>query len=230
MICREYNCLFVHIPKTAGQSIEQYFMSRLGLDWQADRDQLLMGRNTDPDCGTQKLAHLTASEYLSCGHLDGENFTRFYKFAFVRNPYARLVSEYLYRNYFSHRSFRDFVLNKLPPPGWDDQYRHIMPQYDFLHDGNGRLLVDFVGRFESLQDDFKRVCAHLGLEDSELPHRNPSRKASRNRKRRIRNALYRNGENHKRVYVDFYDGQTREYVAEMYRRDLDAFGYRFGDP
>jgi len=105
-----------------------------------------------------------------------------------------------------------------------------MPQYDFLHADDGRLLVDFVGRFESLQDDFNKVCAHLGLKDAELPHRNPSRKASRNRKRRIRNALYRNGENHKRAYVDFYDGQTHEYVAEMYRRDLDAFGYRFGDP
>ena len=227
MICREYNCLFVHIPKAAGQSIEQFFMDRLGLDWDRDREQMLLQANEDPGCGTEKLAHLSAAEYVGCGYLSQDLFEGLFKFSFVRNPWARLLSEYRYRNYFHHRSFRDFVLNRMPQPGWDDKYRHVMPQYDMLHDGDGRLLVDFVGRFETLHADFDRVCERLGMPDSQLPHRNPSDKKSRDLKRRLRNWLYRNGENQLRGLDDFYDDETRRAVACYYRRDIDAFGYEY---
>ena len=103
-----------------------------------------------------------------------------------------------------------------------------MPQYDMLHDSNGRLLVDFVGRFERLQQDFDEVCQRLDIDDSELPHRNPSNKRSRNLKRRVRNFVFRNGEGDKRHYTDFYDVETHEAVSRLYRRDIETFGYAFG--
>jgi hypothetical protein len=229
MICRDFNCLFVHIPKSAGQSIEQFFVDRLGLDWDRDREQLLLQANDDRSRGTEKLAHLSAAEYVGDGYLEQEEFDRLFKFSFVRNPWARIVSEYRYRNYFHHRSFSDFVLNKLPQPGWDDKYRHVMPQHDMLHDRDGRLLVDFVGRFESLQADFDTVCERLGIDNPELPHRNPSNKRSRNLKRRFRNVLFRNGEQHTSRYTDFYDDETRAAVNHLYQRDIETFGYRFGE-
>lgn len=228
MICREHNCLFVHVPKTAGQSVEQFFMDRLELDWKEDRDRLLLGANDDRSRGTEKLAHLSASEYVDDGYLSKSDFEGMFKFSFVRNPFERIVSEYRYRNYFHHRSFRDFVLNKLPRPGWDDKYRHVMPQYQMLHDADGRLLVDFVGRFENLQLDFHRVCERLDIGDSSLPHRNPSNKQSRNIKRRFRNLLFRNGESGKKRYTDFYDDETLEAVSRLYEKDIETFGYRFG--
>jgi hypothetical protein len=228
MICRPCQCLFVHVPKTAGQSVEQFFMDRLGLDWESDRDQVLLGDNANPRCGTEKLAHLSASEYVDCGFLERDEFEQLFTFSFVRNPYERIVSEYRYRNYFHHRSFGDFVLNKLPPPGWDDKYRHVMPQYEMLHDSEGHLLVDFVGRFERLQEDFDEVCRRLGIEPSQLPHRNPSNKKSRNLKRLVRNTLFRNGENDKRHYTEFYDQRTRDAVTRLYEKDIEAFAYDFG--
>ena len=228
MICRKYQFLFVHVPKSAGQSIEQFFMDRMGLDWDADRAEVLLGDNEDRSRGTEKLAHLSAEEYVQDGFVPQSEFDSLFKFSFVRNPYSRIVSEYLYRNYLHHHSFRDFILNKLPQPGWDDQYRHVMPQYDMLHDSEGHLLVDYVGRFESLQKDFDEVCSRLGIEDSELPHRNPSNKKSRNLKRRFRNSLFRNGENDKRHYTDFYDDETLEAVNRLYRKDIETFGYQFG--
>lgn len=231
MICREFNCIFVHVPKTAGRSVEMFFLQRLGMDREndADRQKLLITDNPDPDRSTEKLTHLSAAEYVQCGHLTPEEFAGFYKFSFVRNPWARLVSEYRYRNYFNHRSFKDFVMRKLPSPGPDDKYRHIMPQTQMLYDGNGRLLVDFVGKFENLQSDFDKVCQHLAIEKSALPHVNSSDKGSRELKRKMRNFLYRNNETHLRRYTDFYDDETREFVAEMYRMDVDNFGYRFAD-
>ncbi len=225
MICREFSCLFVHIPKAAGQSIEQFFMDRLGLSWETDRDQLLLGNNSDPQKGTEKLSHLSAKEYVRCGYVDATEFEQLFKFSFVRNPWERIVSEYRYRNYFHHRSFRDFLLHRLPPPGWDDKYRHIMPQYDMLHDEHGKLLVDFVGRFETLNADFSAVCQRLGLDDCQLPHRNPSDKKSRNLKRQLRNWLYFNGENSKEDYREFYDAETTNIVSKLYQKDIEAFGY-----
>jgi hypothetical protein len=227
MICREYNCLYVHIPKTAGQSIEQFFMDRLDLDWDKDREALLLQGNDDRSRGTEKLAHLSASEYVDDGFLSREDFDSLFKFSFVRNPWTRILSEYRYRNYFQHRSFRDFVLNKLPQPGWDDQYRHVMPQYDMLHDAQGHLLVNFVGRFESLDQDFTEVRKRLGLDGNRLPHRNRSDKKSRDLKRKIRNILFMNGENRLQSMADFYDDETRNAVAEYYRKDIETFGYEF---
>ncbi|NND56917.1 MAG: sulfotransferase family 2 domain-containing protein [Xanthomonadales bacterium] len=227
MICRAFNCLFVHIPKTAGQSVEQFFMNQLHLDWNEDREALLLQGNEDRTRGTEKLAHLSASEYVDDGYIGREDFSALFKFSFVRNPWERILSEYRYRNYFQHRSFRDFVLNKLPQPGWDDQYRHVMPQYDMLHDRQGNLLVDFIGRFESLQQDFDLICERLDIADSRLPHRNRSDKKSRDLKRKLRNALFRNGENQWRGMEDFYDDETRKAVAEYYRKDIETFGYEF---
>lgn len=229
MICRPYNCVFVHVPKTAGQSIEQFFMDLLGLDWKEDREALYLHHNDDPALGTEKLAHLSASEYVDCGHVTQQEFSGFFKFSFVRNPWNRILSEYRYRNYFHHLSFKDFVFNKMPQPGFDDKYRHVMPQYDMLHDKDGKLLVDFVGRFETLQRDFDRVCEKLGLENSLLPHRNPSDKKSRDLKRRLRNILFMNGENRHHGLSDFYDDETREAVADYYRIDIETFGYQFND-
>jgi hypothetical protein len=227
MICRKYQCLFVHVPKSAGQSVEQFFMDRLGLDWIEDRADVLLGDNPDPSRGTQKLAHLSAFEYVNDGFVPADEFESLFKFTFVRNPYERIVSEYRYRNYFHHHSFADFVQNKLPKPGWDDKYRHVMSQYDMLYGPDGKLLIDFVGRFENLQGDFDEVCRRLGIENSALPHRNKSDKKSRNLKRRFRNVLFRNGENSKRHYTEFYDDETRAAVEKLYHKDIEAFGYRF---
>ena len=231
MICKPFNCIFVHIPKTAGRSVEMFFMNKLDLDRDnvEDRARLLINDNTDPAKGTEKLSHLSALEYVQCGHITQQEFSGFYKFSFVRNPWARLVSEYRYRNFLSHKSFKDFVMNKLPAPGRDDKYRHIMPQTDMLYGKAGNLLVDFVGRFEHLQQDFDQVCKHLGFENSDLPHVNSSDKKSRELRRKIRNFLHRNNESELRNYVDFYDTETRETVGSLYRADIENFGYSFAD-
>ncbi|MBE9549175.1 MAG: sulfotransferase family 2 domain-containing protein [Proteobacteria bacterium] len=231
MISKQFKCIFVHIPKVAGQSIEFYFYQKLGLnrDNEEDRKELLLVNNKDNSCGTEKLSHLSATEYVNCGHISQHDFDHYFKFSFVRNPWARLVSEYRYRSYISHKSFKDFVMKKLPSPGWDDHYRHVMPQSEMLFDSDGQLLVDFVGKFEQIESDFKKVCVQLGFADHKLPHINSSNKPSREFRRKARNFLFQNGEDRMKSYVDFYDTETLEYVTKLYSSDITNFNYSFED-
>jgi Sulfotransferase family len=149
MVCRQYRCIFVHIPKVAGQSVEDFFLRLVGLTWKA-RSPLLLRFNGDLNQGPRRLAHLTASEYISCGHVAEQEFNSFFKFSFVRNPWDRLVSEYEFRRRRIDCEFKAFLFEHFPQPSPSDVYRHILPQTQFLLDEGGRQLVDFVGRFEQV--------------------------------------------------------------------------------
>ncbi len=222
MISHRHQCVFVHVPKTAGISIEHVFLTLHGLSWE-ERAPLLLRFNADPARGPERLSHLTATEYVDCGHISEAGFDAYFKFSFVRNPWARLVSEYNYRRYFTLMSFRDFVVGGFPAPcRYSDASRHVMPQYDYLHDQAGRCLVDFIGRFENLQADFDRVCSVLGIAPVRLPHVNASDSGD-SAPAPTAPATAR------KPHVAYYDSETRELVGRRYQQDVEAFGYRFED-
>lgn len=233
MISDKHWCLFVHVLKTGGQSVELFFLRHYNLDWD-NRAPLLLAYNDDRTRGPERLAHLYASEYVPLGYIDAERFRDYYKFAFVRNPWSRLVSEYRYRSYGSHYSFKEFVKEDLPAADdYTDAYRHIVPQSDYVLDKAGKSLVDFVGRFETLQKDFERVCEQLGFDDKELPRRNVSPSSPPSWSQRLRKAglpfIGRGSARGKQTsYVDYYDAYTRDLVADLYRVDIENFGYEFG--
>lgn len=226
MISDKYKCIFVHIPKAAGQSIERFFLKHHRLSWN-DRAPLLLRYNPDPTKGPERLAHLTVSEYVRCGYVSKDELSTYFKFSFVRNPWDRIVSEYNYRDYHKNMCFKEFLTKGMPnKSNYSDAYRHLLPQYDFLHDDAGNLLVDFVGRFEKLQSDFDYVCAQLGFNDTQLPHVNSSRKHSLMDNINI----FKSNQNKKRKkYTDYYDDETQKIVESMYLKDIKAFGYRFGE-
>jgi hypothetical protein len=234
MICHDYRCVFVHIPKTAGISVEHVFLNLLGLTWET-RAPLLLRPNDDPSIGPPRLAHLKASEYVSCGHLSPEQFASYFKFSFVRNPWDRIVSEYKYRKYPTKIDFKTYLFKHLPTPGWSDGYCHIIPQYDFLFDENGRLLVDFVGRYERLQADFTIVCDHLGLPSQAVPH--VHRSLEKKRPETLRQYLSQTwhslwDKQHKHTfghYTEYYDHESREFVTQLYEKDITTFNYAFGE-
>ena len=177
---------FAHINKTGGSSIEK----ALGLSFE----------------------HRTALEIKAC--IGDRRWAQRYSFAFVRNPWDKVVSHYHYRVSRQHRGLDgdpiDFVTwVKLAygqnDPRYYDQPKMFMPQMDWICDENGEVLIDFIGRFERLSEDFSMVCRQLGV-SVELPHLKKSEHAN---------------------YREYYTDVTREIVRQWFARDVEVFGYEF---
>ena len=83
----------------------------------------------------------------------------------------------------------------------------IYLQVSWITDRNGKNLMDFVGRFENLQEDFDYVCDRIGIKRKKLPHSNKSKR--------------------KRDYRKYYDDETKRVVAEKFTEDIEHFGYEF---
>ena len=193
----QHQCIFVHITKCAGVS-------------------MLMGLFGNRGGGHMRISHYQLAFSRS-------EFENYFKFTFVRNPWDRLVSAYLFlkegghnkvdkawmeQNIASYDDFNSFVA------GWVNRsnvhtWKHFVPQYRFVCEpGHRTPRVDFVGFFENLEEDFLSVQKRLGL-DSGLGHLNQTK----GRKRRD--------------YREYYTETTKEIVAHVYREDIQLFGYDF---
>lgn len=238
MISRRHGCIFVHVPKTAGQSVETAFLHDQGLDWQA-RDALLLTPNSDPRRGPPRLAHLTLDEYVTLGHVGDEDFARSFKFAFVRNPWSRAVS--FYRSMPFNAPFGVFVDEILGGLLWEEEHWFVRPQADYVLSRRGGPGLDFIGRFERLAEDFSTVAARVGLAAG-LPSVNVSgagREGGTSPLVRAllpgigaaqRIAMMRHAGRRKDTfptYREYYDDTSRERVAQLYASDIEAFGYEF---
>lgn len=178
--------VFIHINKTGGSSIEKALGA--GLD------------------------HSTALE--KCQQLGAAAWQRKFTFTIVRNPWDKVVSHYHYRVKtnqtglgeqpidFSEWVYRCYVERD---PTYYDQPRMFMSQRQWLVDESDQLLVEFVGRFENLQQDFARISERINVK-AKLGHAKPSGRGG---------------------YRDYYDAQTRDIVAEAFAADLESFGYSF---
>ncbi|MCV3463911.1 sulfotransferase family protein [Campylobacter lari] len=194
----KYKCIFIHVPKVAGSSIERVI-------YQTDR--WLVG-------------HVKASDYVK---LDRAKFESYFSFGFVRNPYDRVVSAYHYLKNDSpdpldikwgklnirDLEFKEFVL-KLQ----DDEFRqnilrknHFYFQNKYLCDENMNILVNFVGKFEQLNSDFKKILGILNRKDS-LIHVNKSKHCD---------------------YRDYYNYETYKIIREIYKNDFEIFDYDLED-
>ena len=136
----------------------------------------------------------------------------------VRNPWSRLVSAYHYgkasgRTLTNAKSFDQFVKD-IDEYVWCEQFKknlksvHALNCVDWISDSDGNVLVDFVAKLENQQKDFNTICDKIGIPKQELPHYNKTE--------------------HKH-YTEYYDDGTRELVAEKYAKDIEYFGYEFGD-
>jgi hypothetical protein len=202
--------LFIHIPKTAGGSIDCALQPWAIQSPRTHYRRLLSHLPIRENPQKASLRTHATADWVRL-KLGNELFDRLYKFAFVRNPFDWIVSryEYIRQTPEHHRNrtvakldFSDFV-------GFEQArcLKRRMDQSHFLLSRSGELLVDDVFRFESLEADTQSVFERLNLQPPQaLPHRHRTQR---------------------RPYQEYYSNADRIRVAELYARDLERFGYEF---
>jgi hypothetical protein len=179
MISFPHKTIFIHIPKCAGQSIEETFLNDIGLDWCKHRH--LFGCFKKPstwsDNFPNRLAHLTAYEYFDLDFVNKEIFSQFYKFSIVRDPLDRIVSAWkdLTKSIdYNKKNINFFILNILPKYINKKNF-FFRSQKDFLFDPNtGKILVDNIIKFNELKSGWKKVKKATGIKIN-LTYRNKSK-------------------------------------------------------
>lgn len=239
MISHKHRCVFVHIPKTGGMSIENAFLKSLDLKfYKGQSPSLLLSYNKNPSVGPPSLAHLSAKDYVRHSYLSQELFESYFKFAFVRNPWERMVSIYKYFGYHRILKFERFLEVQFPVLKKKRNY-FVKPQVEYIFDENGKQLIDFIGRFEQLRADFKEVQESLKHPVSELSHINRAPQAHNWYSRWNMKYIYRELKAHPHLinevylfnpvrqnYEEYYTPLAREIVHEYYKADFEILGYQ----
>ena len=216
-VSHSHKTIFVHIPKTAGSSIEKALQIH-GSDNLGSLDlnqRILFGSRIwklKSWCIRDKaLQHLTANQIRrELGH---QTFEQYFKFSVIRNPYDRVISDWFHmkrrfkdpdltlEGYFKHyvmKSRKKLLKWAL----YDD---HFMEQSQFIYRGS-RCLVDFVAKFENLDHDWEVICNKLGIK-SVLPQAMKS--------------------SYRLAYQEYFEPQTKKLCEELYRNDFQLFDYKF---
>ncbi|MEZ5536104.1 MAG: sulfotransferase family 2 domain-containing protein [Thiolinea sp.] len=218
LLSHKYNFLFVHIAKTGGTSVRaalnklRWHDPLYYLMWPCHRISGLTGHKL----GTRfpRHAHIIAAKEM----LPAELYDGLFKFAFVRNPWDLQVSSFhhIQRERPQHLNgmtdFNEFMRWKFNP---ERPYQYhidtsLSLQSDYLVDLHGVKQVDFLGHYESLNDDFHTVCRHIGAQAFDLPHK---RKAT----------------DRQQDFRSYYADDVAELVAQHFQRDIDMLEYQF-DP
>jgi hypothetical protein len=210
-----YKFLFVHIAKTGGTSI------RAALRWYRWKDpyripQFLCSRISSFShhrlgCKIPRHAKAIAAYEM----LPRDLFNELFKFAFVRNPWDLQVSSYHHiQRERPHllkgiEDFEAFLRWKLDPAR---PYQYIIDtsielQSEYLIDLNGNIIVDFIGRYERLEEDFQEACARIGIKAPKLPHRRQAKDRT--------------------AYQKYYTDETTELIARHFSRDIKMFDYTY---
>jgi hypothetical protein len=156
-----------------------------------------------------------------------DHYDDYFKFAFVRNPWDRLVSCHSQKlnpngaglklpadsdiELYPGMPFPEFVeaVHTIPD---DEANPHFQSQHTVIC-GSGKdkpILADYVGRFENLAADFDVVAKRIGgAQDLHLPH------------------VLRSKRRQSRPYTEFYDTRLRELVHERFQEDIEIFGYSY---
>ena len=200
MISLQKRFLFVHIPKTAGNSIQSVLR-----DYSEDELVALRGEQDgierfglrNPKYKIKK--HSTLAEYKAA--LGKAQFGELYKFTCVRNPWDRMVSLYFTPTQnmgaWDRKKFRKAIVKALSVA---DYLRLDKVEEDPFAN------VDYVIRFENLADDFRTVCGTLGISPTTLPRYNRSSREH---------------------YSKYYDDELRELVRARFAAEIERFGYIF---
>lgn len=214
MISHKLKIIFIHIPKCAGSSIKDFYFDKPSYDWKTPDYDNLYGWCPERNIHMQ---HATPKQLIETELITLKDWNHYFKFAFVRNPWDRAYSDYLwikkdrkvrgsFKSYIQKKGqFKDVLTNTN-----NMNYRgdHLTAQSVFANDKHYPL--DFIGKFENLKSDVKLINDQLGISSEFSKHSKQNK----------------NKHSH---YSKFYTNSNLELVQSLYAEDIIQFNYRFDD-
>lgn len=227
MISHKHRCVFIHLPKCGGQSVEDVFISDCGLGWDS-REPLLLRKNDNIKVGPPWLAHLSYREYLDYSYISAELMEQYFKFSVVRNPYDRLASIYKYLGYCYVMSFDDFINKetRYQLKANSDRRYFFKPQKEFLVNDQGNISVDKIIKLEEISSEILDVFNVAGIKLDGLPHVNASPKQGVIQSLKSKAKYLRKGYFSIKVKNKIeWSERLKEAVYDFYLCDFEEFGY-----
>jgi hypothetical protein len=224
MISHEHKCIFIHIPKCGGTSIEKALGHLDEYEGRGQQDHRSMSQIEEAFSLSGSLSFKErVRKFLPIGTfkkrpsrnpkndlvVTREQYEEYYKFTIVRDPWARAYSWYknMMRDEKHHEkygisgdlSFKDFLRDHAGKG-------MLKPQTWWLKSLDGSFNLDQIGRFETLQKDFRKACDAMGLSHIELPH-----------------ILKGSSGNHR----EHYDEESIELISRIYKEEIELFNHSF---
>jgi hypothetical protein len=227
LLSKKFNFLFLKIAKAASTTVEQRLPSE-GVQYNealADFWKIVSQvYNADVTSKNPIASHISMRVIKHHNILPDAVLSKLTKFCFVRNPWDRMVSEYHWQQQVgnSKQSFDDFIraipetVNAINQNQFFTDFRHysrvehFIPQYDYVFDAEGNKIVDFVGRYENLKEDFETIFRRVygkECESNALSHK-----------------VNKTNHDHYSVY---YTEELKNIVAQVYEQDIEKLGYSF---
>ena len=206
LISKKHHFIFIHIYKNAGSSITEALKPLIAKEWRW-KINLIFRKLKVPGLNLQPFpAHVYTQEVID--QLGKDIFDSYFSFAIVRNPWDWQVSLFKYMQK-EKRNYQHELASKFQSFDEYIEWRcaeEVRFQKDFIYSSEGELLVDFVGRFENLEQDFAEICQRIGVPSIQLPKINVS---------------------NTKPYRSFYNDKTREMVRAAFEPDISLFNYSF---
>jgi hypothetical protein len=199
MISHKLQFIYIHLNKTGGRSVNEFFNSRnvtskgegaytrrvynvKGRKWRVDHRPLIYWERKYPDL-----------------------YPTYFKWSTIRNPWDRLVSWWKSRGHeLPWKNLKQYIKNT-PEPGGP----HPFSQRWFL-DSKGEMGLDFIAKLENIEEDFKYVCSKIDMPYEKLVH--------------IGKSHIKGGP----PYWKYYDEESKNIVYERNKDIIERFSYEFG--
>ena len=216
MISHQHKCIFIHITKCAGSSIESAF----GIDISnisSSNNKNLFGWNDEHKL---YLQHATPQQLLDYGFISKKIWDEYYKFVIVRNPWERTVSDYIWMMAAIKKvdSFKNYILRngkfkEVLTDKDSEAYRgdHLNRQKDYFRYNGNDLIYDNIIRMEDINTGLTKVIADLSLSNDFF-----------NRKVNISKKNYGH-------YSQFYNAKKKRLFESVFSEDIDFLNYKYED-